>query len=222
MHAVSPARIYKQWNLTARGIDGMRSNFHSSARAGRVLSQFQVRLRWLFFVGSSDPYVKVKVGDKLYYKTKTIYRDLNPFWDESFILPINDITQPVVFRVRLPTTTIIILIHFEINFYGVPKDKMFLTFYYPTAFLPDTNWSERLRGWDLLIWLLMFRSLTTTGDSKMTLWGWPPWTWRGSLSKSHRNSAWLWPRTMWRVRRAWGKFSSRLRSSRVPWMRKTL
>ena len=60
-----------------------------------------IRLCCLFFLctGSSDPYVKVKIGDKLYYKTKTIYRDLNPFWDEAFVLPINDLTQPVMFKV---------------------------------------------------------------------------------------------------------------------------
>ncbi|CAG7817684.1 unnamed protein product [Allacma fusca] len=49
--------------------------------------------------GSSDPYVKVKIGDKLHYKSKTIYRDLNPIWDESFVLPINDLSQSVIFKV---------------------------------------------------------------------------------------------------------------------------
>ncbi|CAL8113848.1 unnamed protein product [Orchesella dallaii] len=49
--------------------------------------------------GSSDPYVKVKIADKLHYKSKTIYRDLNPVWDESFVLPISDLTQPIVFKV---------------------------------------------------------------------------------------------------------------------------
>ena len=51
------------------------------------------------FTGSSDPYVKVKIGDKLHYKSKTIYRDLNPIWDESFVLPINDLSQTVIFKV---------------------------------------------------------------------------------------------------------------------------
>lgn len=40
--------------------------------------------------GTSDPYVKFKYGGKLLYKSKTIYRDLNPTWDEVFTLPIED------------------------------------------------------------------------------------------------------------------------------------
>lgn len=52
-------------------------------------------------IGSSDPYVKVKIGDKMLHKSKTINRDLNPTWDETFILPIVDINQHVVFKVGL-------------------------------------------------------------------------------------------------------------------------
>lgn len=43
--------------------------------------------------------MKVKVGDKMLYKTKTITRDLNPVWDESFVLPICDLNQHVLFKV---------------------------------------------------------------------------------------------------------------------------
>ncbi|PNF29687.1 hypothetical protein B7P43_G13065 [Cryptotermes secundus] len=46
-------------------------------------------------LGTSDPYVKFKVGGQLLYKSKTIYRDLNPIWDESFTLPIEDPFMPV-------------------------------------------------------------------------------------------------------------------------------
>lgn len=49
--------------------------------------------------GSSDPYVKVKIGEKLLYKSRTINRDLNPTWDESFVLPILDLNQQVIFKV---------------------------------------------------------------------------------------------------------------------------
>ena len=33
--------------------------------------------------GTSDPYVKFSWKSKPVYKSKTIYKDLNPFWDES-------------------------------------------------------------------------------------------------------------------------------------------
>ncbi|XP_071444418.1 multiple C2 and transmembrane domain-containing protein isoform X1 [Hetaerina americana] len=49
--------------------------------------------------GTSDPYVKFKVGGRLLYKSKTIYRDLNPTWDESFVLPIEDPFQPIHVKV---------------------------------------------------------------------------------------------------------------------------
>ncbi|EEB15778.1 conserved hypothetical protein [Pediculus humanus corporis] len=45
--------------------------------------------------GTSDPYVKFKVGGRLLYKSKTIYRDLNPYWDETFTIPIEDAFAPV-------------------------------------------------------------------------------------------------------------------------------
>ncbi|XKL59873.1 hypothetical protein PGB90_000889 [Kerria lacca] len=49
--------------------------------------------------GTSDPYVKFKINGKLVYKSKTIYRDLNPLWDESFTLPIEDPFVPVHIKV---------------------------------------------------------------------------------------------------------------------------
>ncbi|XP_063222777.1 multiple C2 and transmembrane domain-containing protein isoform X3 [Bacillus rossius redtenbacheri] len=49
--------------------------------------------------GTSDPYVKFKVGGRLLYKSKTIYRDLNPVWDETFLLPIEDPFMPVHIKV---------------------------------------------------------------------------------------------------------------------------
>ncbi|XP_072160586.1 multiple C2 and transmembrane domain-containing protein isoform X2 [Bemisia tabaci] len=49
--------------------------------------------------GTSDPYVKFKVNGRLMYKSKTIYRDLNPQWDESFTLPVEDVFTPVHIKV---------------------------------------------------------------------------------------------------------------------------
>ncbi|XP_050310849.1 multiple C2 and transmembrane domain-containing protein isoform X4 [Anthonomus grandis grandis] len=49
--------------------------------------------------GLSDPYVKFKIGGRLVYKSRTIYRDLNPTWDESFTVPIEDPFLPITIKV---------------------------------------------------------------------------------------------------------------------------
>ncbi|XP_069158237.1 multiple C2 and transmembrane domain-containing protein isoform X3 [Procambarus clarkii] len=49
--------------------------------------------------GTSDPYVKFKVQGKLVYKSKTVYKDLNPTWDESFTVAIEDPFEPVMVKV---------------------------------------------------------------------------------------------------------------------------
>lgn len=59
---------------------------------------------FLFFVfrlcvGLSDPYVKFKMAGRLLHKSRTIHRDLNPVWDEVFVVPIEDPFEPVVVKV---------------------------------------------------------------------------------------------------------------------------
>ncbi|KAL6422907.1 hypothetical protein ACFW04_010433 [Cataglyphis niger] len=49
--------------------------------------------------GASDPYVKVKCAGRLLYKSRTVHRDLNPVWDESVTLPIEDPFQPLTIKV---------------------------------------------------------------------------------------------------------------------------
>uniref|UniRef100_T1JFU4 C2 domain-containing protein n=1 Tax=Strigamia maritima TaxID=126957 RepID=T1JFU4_STRMM len=49
--------------------------------------------------GTSDPYVKFKVGGRLVYKSKTINKSLNPEWDERFTLPIEDVFEPIHVKV---------------------------------------------------------------------------------------------------------------------------
>ena len=49
--------------------------------------------------GTSDPYVKFKVGNKQLYKSRTVFKNLNPNWDEKFSLPIEDPFKPVSVRV---------------------------------------------------------------------------------------------------------------------------
>lgn len=49
--------------------------------------------------GTSDPYVKFKLGGRLLYKSRTVHRDLNPVWQEQFTVPIEDPFQPIHIKV---------------------------------------------------------------------------------------------------------------------------
>lgn len=50
--------------------------------------------------GTSDPYVKFKMCGRLLHKSKTVHRELNPVWDETFVVPIEDPFQPINIKVR--------------------------------------------------------------------------------------------------------------------------
>ena len=52
-----------------------------------------------YISGTSDPYVKFKIGNKLLYKSKTIYKNLNPQWNETFNLLIEDLFKPIQIQV---------------------------------------------------------------------------------------------------------------------------
>lgn len=49
--------------------------------------------------GTSDPYVKFKLEGKQFYKSKVVYKSLNPRWNESFSHPLRDREHPVEVRV---------------------------------------------------------------------------------------------------------------------------
>lgn len=49
--------------------------------------------------GTSDPYVKFKLNGKTLYKSKVIYKNLNPVWDEIVVLPIQSIDQKLCVKV---------------------------------------------------------------------------------------------------------------------------
>lgn len=49
--------------------------------------------------GTSDPYVKFKMNGRLLHKSKTVHRDLNPIWDETFSVPIEDPFQVIQTKV---------------------------------------------------------------------------------------------------------------------------
>lgn len=51
--------------------------------------------------GTSDPYVKFKLSGRLLHKSKTVHRDLNPVWDETFVVPIEDPFQQINIKVIL-------------------------------------------------------------------------------------------------------------------------
>ncbi|KAL8606469.1 hypothetical protein ACOMHN_015558 [Nucella lapillus] len=48
---------------------------------------------------TSDPYVKFKIAGKQVYRSRTIYKNLNPKWEESFTIPIEDIAKPLYLKV---------------------------------------------------------------------------------------------------------------------------
>ncbi|XP_060797029.1 multiple C2 and transmembrane domain-containing protein 2 isoform X2 [Neoarius graeffei] len=49
--------------------------------------------------GTSDPYVKFKLEGKTLYKSKVIYKNLNPIWNEFFSFPIRDLQKKLHIKV---------------------------------------------------------------------------------------------------------------------------
>ncbi|OWK53257.1 Multiple C2 and transmembrane domain-containing protein 2 [Lonchura striata] len=49
--------------------------------------------------GTSDPYVKFKLNGKTLYKSKVVYKNLNPVWDETVVLPIQTLDQNLWIKV---------------------------------------------------------------------------------------------------------------------------
>ncbi|XP_051985701.1 multiple C2 and transmembrane domain-containing protein 2-like [Xyrauchen texanus] len=49
--------------------------------------------------GTSDPYVKFKLDGKTVYKSKVVYKNLNPKWNESFAFPIRNLDQKLFIKV---------------------------------------------------------------------------------------------------------------------------
>lgn len=49
--------------------------------------------------GTSDPYVKFKSNGRLLHKSKTVHKDLNPVWDETFVVGIEDPFQSIQIKV---------------------------------------------------------------------------------------------------------------------------
>ncbi|KAM9820973.1 multiple C2 and transmembrane domain-containing protein 1-like [Neosynchiropus ocellatus] len=49
--------------------------------------------------GSSDPYVKIKLGGKEVYRSRTINRNLNPVWDEKTTILVESLSEPLMVKV---------------------------------------------------------------------------------------------------------------------------
>ncbi|XP_046720693.1 multiple C2 and transmembrane domain-containing protein 2 isoform X1 [Silurus meridionalis] len=49
--------------------------------------------------GTSDPYVKFRIDGKTVYKSKVVYKNLNPAWNECFSILVRDLEQNVYVKV---------------------------------------------------------------------------------------------------------------------------
>uniref|UniRef100_A0A1A8FII7 Multiple C2 domains, transmembrane 1b n=2 Tax=Nothobranchius korthausae TaxID=1143690 RepID=A0A1A8FII7_9TELE len=49
--------------------------------------------------GTSDPYVKFKLGGKEVFRSKTIHKNLNPVWDEKITLIVDSLSEPLYVKV---------------------------------------------------------------------------------------------------------------------------
>ena len=49
--------------------------------------------------GSSDPFVKFMVGSKLVHKTRTVVKELNPVWEDIFLVVLEDLSVPLEVKV---------------------------------------------------------------------------------------------------------------------------
>ena len=49
--------------------------------------------------GSSDPFVKFMVGNKQVHRTRTVVRELNPVWEDAFLVVLEDLDSPLEVKV---------------------------------------------------------------------------------------------------------------------------
>lgn len=49
--------------------------------------------------GTSDPYVKFKLDEKTIYKSRVMFKNLNPIWNESFSFAVQNLEQKLNIKV---------------------------------------------------------------------------------------------------------------------------
>ena len=100
--------------------------------------------------GTSDPYVKFLINSKIVYKSKTVYKDLNPFWDEKFEVMIEDISVPMDIKVN--DEAYVVTLGF--------KDQIFFWFkshFFVLTKQPESTW-------------IVFLHAQTLGQAIMNVW----------------------------------------------------
>ena len=132
--------------------------------------------------GSSDPYVKFFHDGKMVYKSRTVHKDLNPQWDETFDLIIEDISVPLDLKVNLCVS-----VCFDFQF---------------CKFSVGFNSNEAIFKIEKLIWTNFSglfsqfpRCTTMTGDWGMTSWARHSWCWARTMLARSDTWDWLW----WRL-----------------------
>lgn len=77
------------------------SSFNSFWCSDEQLSYFHRKecLMWISSTGTSDPYVKFKIGRKEVFRSKIIHKNLNPVWEEKACILVDHLREPLYIKV---------------------------------------------------------------------------------------------------------------------------
>lgn len=116
----SPARGCTSWRLNSREAttwlyetEEVRLHLVCLLFFFSVFLLFWVFMRQLHLSssGSSDPYVKFKLGGKEVFRSKTIHKNLNPVWEEKTTLIVDTLSEPLYVKVKAWTHTKLFHLH---------------------------------------------------------------------------------------------------------------
>ncbi|KAL8203617.1 UNVERIFIED_CONTAM: Multiple C2 and transmembrane domain-containing protein 1 [Gekko kuhli] len=65
----------------------------------RIYGQVLFRGYLQITVGTSDPYVKFKIGGKEVFRSKTIHKNLNPVWEERTSIFVEQLREQLYIKV---------------------------------------------------------------------------------------------------------------------------